>query len=119
MDNMEQKVHIPCVDLAGCNYIEVEVMYMKGEAWSRCYNKRGYYLAVRPVTITPMEFQGTQYNMFSIGECARPSKIYLLEETTRKSPKRLNEFLSKVQAHAKEIAYAFVRQDYNAVWAYV
>lgn len=112
---MEQKVHIPCLDLAGANHIEVEVMYMKGEQWSSCYKRRGYYLAVRPIKITPMEFEGVPYNMFSMGECPRPSQIVLLEETERKSPKRLAELVSRIMAHAKEIADAYVRQDYAKV----
>lgn len=116
---MEQKVHIPCLDLAGANHIEVEVMYMKGEQWSSCYKRRGYYLAVRPIKITPMEFEGVPYNMFSMGECPRPSQIVLLEETERKSPKRLADLVKKVQDNAQAICDAFKAGNYNVVWAYV
>lgn len=116
---MEQKVRIPCLEIGGANHIELDVHYQKGEAWSNLYKKRGYYLSIRPITITPMHGSDGDYDMISFGGADRGSKTYFLEGTERKSAKRLNEFLSKVQAHAKDIADAFVRQDYNAVWAYV
>lgn len=116
---MEQKVYIPCTEIKGANNIEIEVMYMKGEQWNRCYDRRGYYMAVRPVEITPMHFADKYIDIVTSGCSERSSRVFFLEGTERKSPKRLGEFVAKMNAHAKEIVDAFVRQDYNAVWAYV
>lgn len=112
---MEQKVRIPCLEIGGANHIELDVHYQKGEPWMNLYKERGYYLSIRPITITPMG----DFDMISFGGADRGSKTYFLEGTERKSAKRLNEFIAKVQAHAQEIADAFVRQDFNAVWQYV
>ena len=116
---MEQKVHIPCTGIKGANHIELDVHYEKGDAWMNLYNRRGYYLSIRPIEITPMHCADGDFDMISFGGAERGSKTYFLEGTERKSAKRLNEFAEKVKAHAQEIADAFVRQDYNAVWAYV
>lgn len=117
---MEQKVTIPCDAFEGCTHIQMQVQYVKdAESWMRVYNRRGYYMDIRPVKIEPCDFNPNLQLVHYDTDMARLTKIFFLEGTERKSAKRLNEFLSKVQAHAKEIAEAFVRQDYNAIWAYV
>lgn len=48
-----------------------------------------------------------------------PYKKYLVEQVARKNAKRFGEFVEKMNAHAKEIAEAFVKGEYNKVWSYV
>lgn len=116
---MEQKVRIPCLEIGGANHIELDVHYQKGEAWSNLYKKRGYYLSIRPINITPIHFKDGDMDMISFGGADRGSTTFFLEGAERKSAKRLNEFVEKVRANAKEIAAAFVCQDFNSIWAYV
>lgn len=119
---MEEKVQIPCGVIENCTHIEIDIAYMKGEPWMNLYKRRGYYMNVRPVRIYPVEVihNGLKQviDMVSYGESGY-GKTYFLEGTERKSPKRLKEFVEKMNRHAKEIAEAFVAKRYDEVWQYV
>lgn len=109
---MEQNVTIPVQGIMDCTHIQIDARYDKGDYRT----PRGYYVVVKAVKIEPAKYG--YFNMVTFAS-DYPYKRYLVEKTERKSAKRLNEFIEKVRAHAQEIADAFIRQDFNAVWSYV
>lgn len=109
---MEQNVTIPVQGIMDCTHIQIDARYDKGDYRT----PRGYYVVVKAVKIEPAKYG--DFNMVTFAS-DYPYKRYLVEKTERKSAKRLNEFVEKVRANAKEIAAAFVCQDFNSIWAYV
>jgi hypothetical protein len=109
---MEQNVTIPVQGIMDCTHIQIDARYDKGDYRTL----RGYYVVVKAVKIEP-----AKYGNFNMVTCASdyPYKRYLVEQTERKSQKRLADLVKKVQDNAQAICDAFKAGNYNGVWAYV
>ncbi len=110
----EYRADIPCNkgEIKKCTsdytHIEVEVSYVLGgpNYFSGAYNKRGYRIATKPVSL------GGGMRSFSImGETRNCGGYILLEEATRYNDKRMDEIAEIMDSLVPAIAEAFKNDD--------
>lgn len=81
-------------DLA--NYVRVCLRYGK--------ERKGVYLHIIPMIIESFEANGIEYERAT---CTWNGKIYKVAEMTRKSEKKFNELLAKLEPNFERFARAF------------
>lgn len=100
----------------GANTLRLYVHYDKGNGWNK---KRGYYMSVRPVEKSTVNYGGVVMEQVAFVGVDDRARTYLLETTERYNKKVFDGFAERVERNGQAIHDAIAAGNYKEVWRYV